>query len=72
MNTNWGTTYRNCNYWTTGTNDYNLWGHNATYYNSQYLTMSESELEYLIIKYTDGTLNLNKTAKVTTVSHILF
>lgn len=63
-------------YWTSSTNDYGLWGHNATYYNSNYLVGSltdEPVLDYFIIEYTGiGGFNVGTKVKCTTVSHILF
>ncbi len=67
----WTAPYKDYDYWTTSTNDYNLWGHQAAYINSTYMLASEPELEYFIIRYKVGSQD-GKEAKCTTASHILF
>lgn len=81
----WTGSHIKCTYWggvcqygglvTDGatTDNYNLFGHNASYYNSQYMLASEPELEYFIVEYTGGSgINEGTQVKCTTVSHILF
>lgn len=67
----WGTNYHNWDYWTSGTNDYNLWGHQAQYVSSKYLLASTPELDYFVIEYQEDS-DAGNQAKCTTVSHILF
>ena len=69
----WTGTHIACNHWLSGTNNYNIYGHNSTYYNSNYMLTTAPELEYFIIEYTGGSgINEGTQVKCTTVSHILF
>lgn len=59
--------------WDNKVNKYNIYGHNATYYNSTYLLVTDPELEYFKFTYAgvDG-FNVGVTNKCTPVSFILF
>lgn len=72
----WAAGYFSYNYFAGGSGgpyNYNVWGHQSGYINSQYLVASFPELEYFVLEYvTPGTCNEGKQVKCTTVSHIFF